>query len=432
MTPPDRSPRSGPGGPGPRGLPPRTRPRRAPDPTVAAVAPAPSARALALEALARIDDGAFANLTVPRLLDTEGRSLERRDRALVTQLAYGVTRQRRALDALVDRHARGPLDDETRRVLRLGAFQLWVLRTPPHAAVSATVDLAPRRSRGLVNAVLRRVAEDVAADERGTRPLAWASEAERLSFPDWIADRLVADLGAEDAAATMRHLDGTPTVTEREDGYVQDAASQWVAELVGVQPGERVLDLCAAPGGKSTAMAAGRRDVTVVAADVHRHRAALVGANVRRLGLAGRVLPVVADGTRAPFRPATFDRILVDAPCSGLGVLHRRPDARWRIEPSDVDDLVVLQRALLDAAVALLRPGGTLVYSVCTLTDAETIGVDEWLAGAHPALEALPAPGSPWRPHGRGARLLPQDAGTDGMSVFRYVLRESRPDERTD
>ena len=120
------------------------------------------------------------------------------------------------------------------------------------------------------------------------------------------------------------------------------------------------------------------------------------------------------------FRPGAADRVLLDAPCSGLGVLRRRPDARWRIDPGAVERLAGLQRRLIDAAVRLLRPGGVLIYSVCTLSSAESLGVDDHVAAAHPQLEALPPPGSPWRPWGRGAVLLPQTLGTDGMFIARY------------
>jgi len=132
---------------------------------------------------------------------------------------------------------------------------------------------------------------------------------------------------------------------------------------------------------------------------------------------------VAADGRRPPLVRGCLDRVLVDAPCSGLGVLHRRADARWRIEPGDVGRLAGLQRQLLAAAVEVLRPGGRLVYSVCTLTAAETVDVDRWLEETFPDLEAEPPPGAPWEVLGRGARLLPQTAGTDGMFVV--GLRES-------
>jgi len=135
------------------------------------------------------------------------------------------------------------------------------------------------------------------------------------------------------------------------------------------------------------------------------------------------VATVVADGTAPPLRTGDADRVLVDAPCSGLGVLRRRPDARWRIAEAQVPDLVALQRRLLDAAATLLAPGGVLAYSVCTLTAAETTEIDRWLATRHPGLAALPVPAGPWEPAGRGGRLLPQTADTDGM----FLLLVTRP-----
>ena len=173
-----------------------------------------------------------------------------------------------------------------------------------------------------------------------------------------------------------------------------------------------MLDLCAAPGGKATHLAGGSR--FVVAADLRPARAGLVAANGRRLGSTNLAV-VVADATAPPLRAGRFDRVLVDAPCSGLGALRRRPDARWRIQEADIDRLAGLQRDMLAAAAGLVRPGGVLVYSVCTLTAAESID--------HPAPAGwtpLPPPAAPWRPYGDGGRLLPQDADTDGMTVLRY------------
>ncbi len=175
--------------------------------------------------------------------------------------------------------------------------------------------------------------------------------------------------------------------------------------------------MCAAPGGKATALAAGGPDL-VVAADLSPGRAPRWPPTP----------PASAPGTwpswwptalLPPWRPGSFDRVLVDAPCSGLGVLRRRPDARWRVQPGDVPRLAALQRRLLSAAaVPLVRPGGVLVYSVCTLTREETRGIDGWLARTAPALEPLPCPGAPWQPAGRGALLVPQAADTDGMYVL--------------
>ena len=374
-----------------------------------------AARRAAIDALVRIEDGdAYANLALPPMLDRS--DLPARDRRFVTELVYGTTRMRRACDWLVDRHLERPVETRVRAGLRLGAYQLAFLDTPPHAAVDATVGATPSRARGLVNAVLRRVGE--AAPE-------WPDDATRLSYPDWIVDRLVGDLGRPCALDALDAMNRPPPVQTRDDGYQQGLASQWVARLAEVEPGHRVADLCAAPGGKATALGHAGASV-VVGADVRPARARLVADNASALGLGTVVRAVVADGRHPPMRAASFDRVLVDAPCSGLGALHRRPDARWRVQPADVDRLVELQSAIVGAAVPLVRPGGVLVYSVCTLTAAETTGVDEHLAAVAPAMEALPPPSAPWRPWGRGALLLPQDAATDGMAV----LRLRRPDRR--
>jgi len=367
-----------------------------------------AARRTALEVLARVeDDGAYANLVLGPVLERSG--LDAQDRGFVTDLVYGTLRHQRGLDHLADRFLSSDPPGPARRALRLGAYQL-VHRddVPDHAAVGATVQAAPKRFRGLVNAVLRRVA---------TAPVEYPDDATRLSYPDWVVERLVQDLGREHALAALEAMDEPARPTVRDDGYTQDLASQWVAALVPAGPGTTVVDLCAAPGGKSTAVA--HSGATVVAGDLQPHRVGLVVDNARRTGAAG-VLALVADGRRPAVRPGTADAVLLDAPCSGLGVLRRRPDARWRLDPAAPDRLAALQRELVDAAVPLLRPGGVLVYSVCTLTSVESLGVDEHVAERHPTLEPLELPGDPWAPHGRGAILLPQAASTDGMCLFRY------------
>ena len=376
------------------------------------MAPKESARALALRALLEIEDGAYANLSVPRLLDHSG--LETRDRGFVTELVYGTTRMRRACDWLIDRFVSRPVDVETRNALRLGAYQLVFMRVPPHAAVAATVDIAPTRATAFVNAVLRKVASGGVDAEL----LRWPDLATELSYPDWIVERLNAELGERPAIDALRRMNEPPTVTERADGYIQDEASQLVAAAVQAQPGELIADLCAAPGGKATAMGA---EAFVAASDVNENRVALVAENVERLG-SPSVAPLVADGRFPPYRPHSFDRVLLDAPCSGLGVLRRRPDARWRIQPDDVPRLAGLQKELVGAAIDLVKPGGVVVYSVCTLTLAESAGIDKWLADRHPEAKPIVPPGEPWERVGRGARLLPQSADTDGMYLLRVKV----------
>jgi 16S rRNA (cytosine967-C5)-methyltransferase len=203
--------------------------------------------------------------------------------------------------------------------------------------------------------------------------------------------------------------------------------------------------MAAAPGGKATAVAEAMGDEgLVVAADLRPGRAGRVRDAALRLGLRS-VQVLAADGRHLPFRDpgepgrsgglggsgdlvgsggpvgGRFDRVLLDAPCSGLGVLRRRPEARWRLDPADIDRVAALQRELLAAAVARVRPGGLVAYCVCTLTREETLDVDAWAAGAFPALTAVAGPGAPWRPHGRGSLLLPTAADTDGM--FLLLLR---------
>ena len=364
--------------------------------------PRQSARQVAYEALLRIDhDGAYANLVVPAMLGRS--SLSDQDRRFVTDLVYGTTRMRRACEYLVERFVLTEPDPEVRTLLRLGAYQLAFGGTARHAAVGETVELAHPKVRGFVNAVLRRVAD---------ANVSWPDDATRLSYPDWILDRFIAELGEMEGLAALECMNEPPPVHERADGYIQDSASEWVADLVEAKPGELILDMCGAPGGKATAMASA--GALVIGADLQAHRALLIADNAHRLGY--HLPVVVANGAEPPFANASFDRVLIDAPCSGLGALRRRPDARWRITAHDIGDLAVIQQDLLDAAAPLVKPGGVLVYSVCTITAVESIN--------HPTpggFEVIADPlADPWIPFGKGFRVLPQDADTDGMVVIRY------------
>jgi 16S rRNA (cytosine967-C5)-methyltransferase len=202
--------------------------------------PSVTARSLAWRVLQRVDhEGAYANLALRAELDRC--RLDERDRHFATDLVYGTTRMRRACDALVDRFVVREPDPSLRSLLRLGAYQLAFLGTAPHAAVSATVDLAPRRSRGFVNVVLRRVADT---------PMVWPDEATRLSYPDWIVERLTGELGHADAVAALERMNQPAPVSTRDDGYVQDLASQWVAALAAPEQGQLVFDACAGPAGR--------------------------------------------------------------------------------------------------------------------------------------------------------------------------------------
>jgi 16S rRNA (cytosine967-C5)-methyltransferase len=426
-----------------------------------------TSRSIARDVLVRVEDGAYSNLVLPAMLRRSTLSL--RDRAFTTNLVYGTLRRRRRLDALIDEYGRRKIDDldpPVRAVLRLATAQL-LDGVPAHAAVSASVDTAPPRSRGYVNAVLRAM---TAAGPPWPEP---AAEAVALSYPDWVVARLYDDLGAVDgraalvaqnepgavtlrpnprrseADALVRELEAAGLTVERgallpdalvvrgsgdpatlsavADGRAtpQDQASQAVVAVLGPDPGDRVLEVAAAPGGKATACAERVGDTgLVVAADIDPGRLRLVVDAQRRLGL-DHLHAVVADGRQLPVRAGTFDRVLVDAPCSGLGVLRRRAEARWRVEEASIPGLADLQVALVLAAAAAVRAGGVLIYSVCTMTTAETVRVAERVREAlGPDFEPLPAPGAPWRPAADGALLLPQDARTDGM--FLLALRRGR------
>ncbi len=373
--------------------------------------PGVAVRRVAADALDRIDaGGAYANLVLGEILDRA--KLERRDAALVTELVYGSTRMRRALDHRMAPFLFDELEPRVRNLLRLGVYQLDHTSIPSHAAVDATVGAAPKRVRNLMNAVLRRV---------DRAEIVYPSDAVAWSYPDWIVEILREDLGRDDADASLLAMNERASTHTRDDGYVQDRASAVVVDALEIQAGERVLDLCAAPGGKATDLAA--RGAMVWAFDRRPSRVRLLERNIRRLDAA---IPVgLADGAAPPIRPGSMDAVLVDAPCSGLGSLRRRADARWRIDADAPDRLGRLQADLVVAAADTLRSGGRLVYSVCTLTRSELDDVAVAVLERCPELEPVePLPGAD-RIDASGpaaiARLLPGD--NDGMGVVRFRRR---------
>jgi len=368
------------------------------------------------------------------------------------------------------------------RVLRLGAYQLaFCDRVPDAAAVSQSVQLARRtgmaRASGLVNAALRRLARErasIALPALAADPIGHLVHA--LSFPKWIAERWVQSWGPAEAAAFAEASNAAPPRTVRAnrtrggratllaelrarfpdalacrwapDGVVlgrrgdptadpafragrmtvQDEASQLVVELLDPRPGERVLDACAAPGAKATAIAERvGPDGVVVAVDRHERRLGLVARDAERLGLANLRLRV-ADATALPDDVGDFDRVLVDAPCSGLGALRRNPDARWRIQPEAIESVAAVQRAIVAAAAERLRPGGTLVYSTCTLSREENEDVIEAASARIPTLcaaprETTPAPLRALLDASGALRCTPHRHDTDGFYAARLERR---------
>ena len=401
------------------------------------------ARRAAFDVLLRVfEDGAYAD----RALRSAVADLDERDRALARRLAFGTVQRARTLDHAIETLGKRPvrrLDPPVRAALRLGAYQLAFLDgVPRYAAVNESVELVRRarleRAVPFANAVLRRLADGARALVEALPEETVTEAALRHSYPDWIAEVWWRHLGREDALALMRaqnepaetvvrlvrgEIDGTPDTeipgawhVERVDDsalaegrvWPQSRGSQLAGLAVGAREGDRVLDLCAAPGGKATMLAG-----EVVAVDVNEARARELEENVRLLG-ASNVQVVCADGRDLPGELTGFDRALVDAPCSGLGVLDARPDLRWRAEP-----LPELQLELLQAAAARVHPGGAVLYSVCTINadeseavvDASGLAVDESLAEEWSQFRHAQRP--------EFLQTLPHRDGTSGFFIAR-------------
>lgn len=379
------------------------------------------ARARAHAIVRRVfEHGAYAD----HALQGEARQLDARDRALAMRLAYGAIQRRATLDHLIERLADRPserLDPAVLTALRVGLYELLYLGgAPDHAVVDEAVELAKRGSHGghgLVNAVLRRAArEGRDALLAGLNDDTPEGAATMHSHPLWMARMWWAELGPDDARALMAADNepgelalrvntlraeptsvasalavphhGDPSLPEAIvlDGpldvhgtaawragqlIAQSRAAMLVSRVLGPQPGERVLDLCAAPGGKTTHIAALMGgEGKIVAVERNPKRAAALKDAVSRMG-ADIVRVDVADAGEPRSEGAVFDRVLVDPPCSGLGTLQARPDLRWRVQPEQVAEMAEQQARILEAAARALRPGGVLVYSTCTLSSAE-------------------------------------------------------------
>lgn len=439
----------------------------------------PGARQMAAAALYRVEaHDAFSEIALDKIFTAH--NPRPADRALATEITYGVLRWKLLLDFHLRRAADRPLEKIERQALialRIGAYQLLMLdRVPAPAAVNESVSTAPPRARGFVNAVLR----NLASNREGLKdPGQIPDQVERISItqshPRWMVEQWVGQIGEEAAAELCRANNLRPPLSLRVNtlrtgreallrllqregvpatpgkwsplavtvetatpvtslpGYhdglfaIQDQASQLVPLVLAPRPGELIMDACAAPGTKSLEImqllgGQGR----VVAVDIHKGRLKRMAAEARRLGLSN-VTRVEADAS-APielpqrFRDRLFDRVLVDAPCTGLGTIRRSPEIKQRRKPEDVRSRAELQRKILDNVSRLLKPGGVLVYSTCTFTVEE----NEWAVA--PLLHSgqyqqedparfLPAAAS--LVENRMLRTWPHLTGTDGFTVFR-------------
>ena len=449
-------------------------------------------RLIAIRVIERVQRaGAYADLALHHALVQS--NLPPADRALATELVYGTLRWRGRLDFLLGcalERDLSKLEPFVVSALRVGAYQLCFSdRIPANAAVDEAVRcvraLGLERATGLVNAVLRRIAREGASfalPDLAEDPLGHLVHA--CSMPEWLAKRWLEAYGPEEAARLARAMNEPAPVTIRvnrsrtsrdallpellarfpeavpcryaPDGIVlgrrgdvgqdpaflsglvspQDEASQLVVHWLDPRPGERILDVCAAPGTKTAAIAERLGgEGQVLALDRHERRLGLVGRGLRRLGLGG-----VAVEERDATKPlgdllahgGPFDRILVDAPCSGLGALRRNPDARWRVRPEDLSELAKTQRALLESAAALLKPGGVLVYSTCTVTPEENEAVIRGFLATRASWRIAArdeAPESLRELVGEDGflRLLPHRDDTDGFFAARLVRGQPNP-----
>jgi 16S rRNA (cytosine967-C5)-methyltransferase len=409
-------------------------------------------------ALALLNDWQKSHQLADELLKIalDGSTLQGSDRAFVTELFYGCLRQKLTLEFLVAQLANVPPQPIVANILQLGLYQLFYLKTPAHAAVNETVALAKTQAHTseakFVNAILRRAEREHDALQARLDSTRESAPWIYYSHPQWLWERWVARLGRESAAAlcewnnqppplyirinTLKtstkpaDIDAEPTshplcwrvvnmsglfqgksFTSGEF-YVQDPSTLTAVDVLDPQPGESVLDMCAAPGGKATYLAQKMQNRgRIIAADLSSSRLALVGENCRRLGVT-IVATLACEGTHLDrcLRGEQFDRVLLDAPCSNTGVLRRRADLRWRIEETEIRKLATLQEKLMVAAIPFVKPQGILVYSTCSLEEEENQRVVERFGRSHPefALETTQS-------------IFPPRDGMDGAFVTRFL-----------
>ena len=423
--------------------------------------------------------GAWSDGALRQALRRDG--LDRRDAALATQLCFGVLQNRMLLDHWIDRFSRGKLQPVVRDILRIAVYQIMLMdRIPPSAAVNEAVEQVKRRGRpkaaGLVNAVLRKFV----VNRQDMPTLPEGSPAERLSVryshPKWLVQRILVQLGEEETEAFLRcnneiipttiqtnHLKATDEQLEKElhlagvnverhpwlpgcflvsgtgdlerlDAFsqghflVQDAAARLVALAAQPAPGSRILDVCAAPGGKSFDLAIDMGDRgDILACDVHPHKLQLMERSAARLGITC-VRTALADGSEAHVSwQGQADLVVADVPCSGLGIIRKKPDIRYK-DPKELERLPEIQRAILENAAAYVRPGGTLIYSTCTVLRSENEDVTDGFLSHHPDFvrEAFSLP-QPIGTVGGQITLWPQRLGTDGF----YICKMRRQAEET-
>lgn len=447
--------------------------------------PVDPVRDAAIDVLLRVfERQAFLGTSLDKTLSRKGNALSARGRRFLTQLVYGTVRHKLLADFVLRAPLHQPLCDlpaPIRVILRMGVFQaLFCNQVTFPAMVHTSVDLAKARGHigtaRLVNAVLKRVPEsvDVAGlPNQMSEPIAYNSL--RYSTPLWLVEYLYKEFGPElggricvsygteaprtirintlvtdadtlvktltKAGITTRLHSDIPEALILDGGaipydskafrnghfYIQDPASMLAPRLLDPKPGEAILDMCATPGGKATHVAQLTQNTArILALDPQRGRFHRLLENIERLNAKG-IQPVQADATSPPLQ-GPFDRVLLDAPCSGLGTLRRHPDLKWRASPANLKTLPRLQAKLLRSAIELCKNGGVIVYSVCTFSGEETDDViQKILPDAPVQLEDGPGCLSPWKEAKGKYRVLPEDGGLDGYFLTRLRKLSSTP-----
>lgn len=373
------------------------------------------------------------------------RMLSPQDRALLQAILFGVLRHRRLLDHWIGKLRQGKLDAETRDVLRVGLCQLLILQIPDHAAVNETVEAGKAPVRSLINAVLRKA---ISSRKRLMEDLDEMKPATLHSHPDWLFKRWRKVFGKETAVAIMQ-WDNQPAETffrlnpltvapEKVPGkklpfaqmyyrlegklpnellakgalYIQDPATRHSIELLAPQPGEKILDACAAPGGKAFLIAAALGSGNgLTCTDSNAKRIPRLQENLSRLHIKVDEISIHDWCQPAPERfHKAFDAILLDVPCSNTGVIRRRVDVRWRLQPQDIEDLTIIQIAILKNALPCLKPGGRIIYSTCSIEPAENIELVTTFAEQHGLTL------------GKTIQIKPNEHGTDGAFAALLTL----------
>lgn len=438
-------------------------------------------RDAALTILLAIDKNqAYSNLLLNQTINKY--KIDQKDRALLTEITYGTLQRKYTLDYYLEPFIRGKIELWVRWLLRLSLYQIvYLTRIPPHAVVNEAVEIAKRRGHkgisSMVNGVLRSILR------KGIRDLDEISDPiEKLSIesshPEWLVSRFIEMYGYDQTAAMLQENNIPPHQTVRvnvtkksvdevlallqnegiearqsdvipeclyilsgqasrtkafKEGLItiQDESSMMPANVLDPKPGWRILDMCAAPGGKTTHLAEKmNNEGAILATDLHPHKLDLIEENVARLGLS-IVETAPIDGRKAPqfFKAESFDAVLVDAPCSGLGVMRRKPDIKYTKREEDFHSLHDIQLELLHSAATVLKKGGRLVYSTCTVNKEENEKTVEVFLASHPDFELIPIEHLPHqlveKQQGGMLQVFPQDFGSDGFFVAAFRKKEN-------